>query len=69
MPDPRDFFPQDPNPFGRDLFIGPDGRVHSNPWDAIAGGLSFEDTSSTGAGCSQSPDNVQPPSSPPKGKG
>ena len=41
-----------------DLFISPDGRVFDNPQDAIAACLVFEETSGTGVGCGQDPDNV-----------
>ena len=42
------------------LFQSSDGRVHSNPQDAIAGSLSNEDEWGTGAGCNQSPEQVRP---------
>jgi hypothetical protein len=46
----------------RDLYISQDGLVNSNPYDAIDHNLNVEKSSSTGAGCSQSPTNL------PKGK-
>lgn len=41
-----------------EVYIGPDGRIHRTPWDAIDAALGFEDISGTGAGCGQHPDNV-----------
>jgi hypothetical protein len=48
-----------PDPLGA-YYISADGRVHSNPRDAVAASLSFEDSSSTGAGCNQSVNKVPP---------
>lgn len=42
----------------RTLYISSDGRVHTNPSEAISASLGHEDVSGTGAGCNQSPENV-----------
>ncbi len=51
------------NPLGQygardDWYISADGRIFRTPEEAIAASLSFEASSGTGAGCSQSPDNL-----------
>ncbi len=47
MPDPDDTY-----------YISADCRVSSTPEEAVSKSLEFEDSSNTGAGCNQSPDNV-----------
>jgi len=51
---------------GEVVYIAADGTVHSTPQGAVAASLTFENTSNTGSGCSQSPENISPPPSPPK---
>ena len=41
-----------------DYYISADGRVCESAADAIDASLEFEDASGTGAGCSQSSENV-----------
>lgn len=41
-----------------DYYVSADGRVCDSASDAIDASLQFESASGTGAGCSQSPDNV-----------
>ena len=43
---------------GKEVYISGNGLVSSTPQEAIETSLIFEDTSGTGAGCSQTPDNV-----------
>lgn len=43
---------------GRTDYIDAGGYVHESPSEAISASLGFESVSGTGAGCSQSPDNV-----------
>ena len=49
------------------VYIAADGTVHSSAEKAVAASLTFEQTSSTGAGCDQAPENVpSPPPAPSK---
>ncbi|PIZ24630.1 hypothetical protein COY48_02000 [Candidatus Collierbacteria bacterium CG_4_10_14_0_8_um_filter_43_86] len=52
-PDPKDL-----EDIGRDYYVSANGIVSSTPQEAVTNSLQFENTSNTGAGCSQAPENV-----------
>ena len=43
---------------GLEYYTSADGRVHSSPQKAVDGSLTFEESSNTGAGCSQDSGNI-----------